>query len=323
VAQSEVAIVIPALDEAKSLLSLLDDCEAQCPAPAEVIVVDAGSSDGTLPLLEERRERWPALRVVRAPGAGPGSSRNAGIRSAEAAVVATLDAGSRVAPDWLAKLSRPVLEDPEGSFSIGVIRPDAHTAFEQAAGWFTLLAFKPHDRASLTTRTFLPGGGRGYCFTRRTWEAVGGYRQLRWSEDKLFAQALLEAGMRMVVVEEAVLRWRPRGSLPEVYRQYWGYGIGDALSRVNRQNELIPLGLYAVGAALGASALRGRRASAAVLTAAMTAYFGIFVKTAARELPPAAVAWVPPLRATMDVAKIHGFLAATVARARYWERFRR
>jgi glycosyltransferase involved in cell wall biosynthesis len=322
VVEADVAIVIPALDEADSLPSLLEDCEAQRPAPTEVIVVDAGSSDGTLELLEEWSGRWPALRVVRAPGAGPGSSRNAGIRAAAASVIATLDAGSRVAPDWLARLSRPVLEDPDGSFSIGVIVPDAQTPFEQAAGWFTLLAFKPHDRASLTTRTFLPGGGRGYCFSRRTWEAVGGYQPLRWSEDKLFAQALLQA-RRMVVVEDAVVRWRPRGSLPEVYRQYWGYGVGDALARLNRQHELIPLGLYAVGAALGAAALQGRRGSRGLLATATTAYFGLFVRAAARELPPGAVAWVPPLRATIDVAKMHGFLAATLARGRYMERFGR
>src|SRR4051794_3972297 len=97
-----VAIVIPALNEADNLGDLLDDCAAQeIPGTTEVIVVDAGSDDGTPELVERHAQRRPGVRLVRAAGALPGAARNAGIEKAGAGTIATLDAGRRGGPDWL------------------------------------------------------------------------------------------------------------------------------------------------------------------------------------------------------------------------------
>ena len=68
VAELDAAIVIPALNEAANIGRLLDDCAAQESRPREVIVVDAGSTDGTAELLAARKPDFPTLRVVRAEG---------------------------------------------------------------------------------------------------------------------------------------------------------------------------------------------------------------------------------------------------------------
>lgn len=308
-----VAVVVPVLNEAESLPGLLADLKGQVPPLAEVVVVDGGSHDGTLELLRREERRLPALRVLEAQGATPGRGRNEGIAAATAGVLVTLDAGSRVGPGFVAALAAAA--GPR-TVSVGVAEADARTAFDRAVGWFTLRAFKPRDRPGPVGAEFLPAGRNGFGFTRAAWDAAGGYPpELPWGEDKLFVRALREAGFELAAVPEAVVRWRPRRSLAELYRQYRNYGHGDALGRVDRQNELVTIAIYASGAALAVLALLGSRTAAALLAAGLAAYVSLFVLAARRALGfDRALAWVPVVRVLVDVAKVHGFLEGTLRR---------
>jgi len=311
-----VSIVIPVLNEADNLGGLLDDCAAQQPGPSEVVVVDGGSTDGTWELLNERKARWPALKLARVEGATPGRGRNEGIRRAGSQLVATLDAGSRVGPTWLASLVGALGDRPNGRVSVGVAEADARSQFERAAGWFTLRAFKPTGRPGPVARSFLPAGRNGWCFSKQAWEAAGGYpSEPAWGEDKIFLERLRSAGLEVVVAPDAVVRWRPRPTLGQLYRQYAQYGRGDALTRIDRQNELVTLGLYGAGALLAVAAARGSRRAAGGLALVTGAYLGLFVAPGFRALGATrALAWVPLIRVTADVAKMHGFVAASLGR---------
>lgn len=58
----------------------------------ELIVVDDGSTDGTLLIVEEWRSRLPSLRVIAsAQNLGPGDARNKGIEAADANLIALID----------------------------------------------------------------------------------------------------------------------------------------------------------------------------------------------------------------------------------------
>jgi glycosyltransferase involved in cell wall biosynthesis len=313
---TEAAVVIPALNEADNIGALLEDCAAQTRAPAQVVVVDAGSVDGTPEIVRERTRGWPALELAVRRGALPGAARNAGIARANAPVIATLDAGSRVGPHWLEALTAAV-DGADDRLAVGRSVPDARSEFERAAGWFTLGAFKPPDGPGPVGREFLPAGRNGYCFTRATWERAGGYPDdLPWGEDKMFLRRARDAGAEVMVVPDAVVRWRPRRSLAEFYRQYARYGRGDARARIDRQNELVPLALYSFGATLALLGARGSRPARLGLAAGALGYLGLFTAAARRELSsPRALAWVPALRVTADVAKMHGFLAEALTRS--------
>ncbi|HSK15640.1 MAG TPA: glycosyltransferase [Gaiellaceae bacterium] len=310
-----VAVVVPVLDEAESLPALLADLAAQEPAPAEIVVVDAGSTDGTLDLLRAEALRLPALRVVESPGATPGRGRNEGVRASAAALVVTLDAGSRVGPGFVRALAATVAAGPR-AVAVGVAEPDARSAFERAAGWFTLRAFKPPDAPGPIGAEFLPAGRNGLAFAREAWEEAGGYPpDLPWGEDKLFLRALRAAGYELTAVPEAVVRWRPRGSPRALWRQYRNYGRGDALGRVDRQNELVTLGLLAVAVALAVLAALGSRTAGALLVAGAAGYLALFVLAARRDLGvDRALLWVPAVRLLVDAAKVQGFLEGTLLR---------
>ena len=312
---AEVAVVVPVLDEEESLPALLADLAAQEPPVGEIVVVDAGSTDGTPALLRAEQGRLAALRVLEAPGATPGRGRNVGIGAARAERIVTLDAGSRLGPRFVAAMAAAA---DDQRVAVGVSEPDARTAFERASGWFTLRAFKPADQPGLIAGELLPAGRNGLCFTRAAWERAGGYPpELPWGEDKVFVRALRRAGLELVVVPEAVVRWRPRGSLRAIYRQYRNYGRGDALARLDRQNELVTFGIYGAGLVLVVLFALGSRTAGALLAAGAVGYLALFVLSARRSLgADAALAWVPPLRLVVDVAKMQGFLEGVFRGAR-------
>lgn len=308
-----VAVVIPVLNEAGNIADLLRDLGRQRRRPDAVLVVDAGSTDGTGEIVAGLHAFDPRPRLLLCPGAAPGAGRNAGVAAAAADVIATVDAGSRVGPGWLEALAAPVLADPQ-AVATGVAVSDARTSFERAAGWFTLRAFKPADAPGPVGTSFRPAGRNGLCFSTAAWQRAGGYPEaLPWAEDKRFLESLREAGCVVHFAPGADVRWRPRSSPAAIARQYHRYGRGDAMAGIDRQNELITLGIWTAGALLAARALRGHRDSAALLAAAAAGYLGIFTAAAARELEDRrAVAWVPGIRLIVDVAKVSGFLAQTL-----------
>lgn len=313
VGDTDAAIVIPALNEADNLSALLDDCRAQAPSAAEVVVVDAGSTDGTAELLASVARAWPSLTVVTAPGANPSTARNAGIEAARSPIIATVDAGSRIGPGWLAAMVEPLRDGHSARVAVGTVVSDPRSSFEHAAGWLTVRAFKPVDRPGPIGPAFRPAGRNGYSFSKQSWRAAGGYpEELTWGEDKTFIERMRSIGCDVVVARDAVVRWRPRGSLRTLYRQYEKYGRGDAMAKLDRQNELVPLCVYVCATVLALIAVAGSTVAAVALAAATGAYLALFTLPAVRAVPGRALLWLPVLRVTVDLAKIHGFIAETL-----------
>ena len=97
-----VSVVIPASDCGGMIGAALTSVGAQAPAPAEVIVVDDGSSDATAALAESK-----GARVVRhAQPQGVAAARNSGLEAASNEWVALLDCDDEWLPGHLATLWR-------------------------------------------------------------------------------------------------------------------------------------------------------------------------------------------------------------------------
>src|SRR6267142_4272392 len=95
-----VSVVIPNYNCGRFLAETLESVFAQTYPNVEVIVVDDGSTDDSLNVLESFAAR---VRVVRQANQGVSAARNAGIRESRGAFVAFLDADDLWHPEKLTK----------------------------------------------------------------------------------------------------------------------------------------------------------------------------------------------------------------------------
>ena len=130
---SSVTVIIPALNESGNIRQLVHEVYAT--VPAEVIVVDNGSSDSTA---QEAREA--GAKVVSEPRRGYGYACAAGVaESQDADVLVFLDGDHSFAPSDLPSLLGPILDGQAdlvlGSRSLGYIEPGAMLLQQRFGNW--------------------------------------------------------------------------------------------------------------------------------------------------------------------------------------------
>jgi len=109
----EVSFVIPFFNEEAAIPDLAAELHKLADAwegPVEVLLVDDGSTDGTLVALRTVARAWPACRVLRhETNLGQAAALLHGIREARAPLIGTMDGDGQNVPDDLLKM-RPLLD---------------------------------------------------------------------------------------------------------------------------------------------------------------------------------------------------------------------
>ncbi len=101
------SVVVATYNRADILKRCLLALVEQTATDFEVLVVDDGSQDGTVPMLEALQQRFPrlGLRILQNPeNLGSNRSRNRGIQAARGEFVAFLDSDCIAHPNWLESL---------------------------------------------------------------------------------------------------------------------------------------------------------------------------------------------------------------------------
>jgi len=97
-----IAVVIPTFNRSASVLAAVQSVLRQDVSDIEVIVVDDGSTDGTVAILRAHAD--PRVRVESMPHGGRCNARNRGVELAVAPWVTFLDSDDLVLDGWLAAL---------------------------------------------------------------------------------------------------------------------------------------------------------------------------------------------------------------------------
>jgi glycosyltransferase involved in cell wall biosynthesis len=241
----KVSLIATVLNEVELLDRWLESIGDQTRQPDEIVIVDAGSSDGTTEKLENIQAAGELpLRVVVVPGANISKGRNVAIEAATGDVIAATDAGTLLEKDWLEHLLRP-LADPTVDVSSGFYRPTGRNDFER------LLASVIVPRLSeIDPETFMPSG-RSVAFRREAWRRAGGYPEwLLVNEDLVFERKMLETGARFVFTPDAIVAWYPRPTLKSFFKQYRNYARGDGHARIFGRRHIARYSAYIGGLCL-------------------------------------------------------------------------
>ena len=292
--RKRTALIVTVRNEVESIEALLESIACQTVSADDVVVADGGSTDGTLDVLRRWCARLP-LTIVEAPGANIARGRNVAITASSGELIAVTDAGVRLEPDWLERLTEATW--PDVDVVSGFFKADTRTPFEKALGATTLPSLE-----DVKPERFLPSS-RSVLFRRTVWEQVGGYPEwLDYCEDLVFDLALRRAGSRFVFEPRAVVWFRPRRSLGAFFWQYFLYARGDGKAGLWPLRHAIRFGTYAVAAV---SLVWWRKLIPLVLVGAV-----LYCRRPAQRLQSGGVrviARVPMIRLVGDVAKMLGY----------------
>ncbi|MCS7297489.1 MAG: glycosyltransferase [Bacteroidia bacterium] len=217
-----VSVVIPARNEAHNIARLVESLRTQTHPPAEIIVVDAGSEDGTAQVAAAA-----GARVLRVDRAYPGQARNIGIAHAKQELIACWDSSMYLQADALESLLHPLLSGT-AELSIGQLKIYPQTL---AAAILMLVILPPYThRLKDGTRVYLPFIVATALY-KRLWEEVGGFAPWRAREDVDFREKLLRLNPRIAYVIESVTYWEPSEKWRQIVRKMRLYGRHNLLSK--------------------------------------------------------------------------------------------
>src|SRR5262245_38458394 len=177
-------VVIPTWNGRDLLERYLPSIEAALSGnPAnEVLIVDNGSTDGTVDFLRTRHPGLKVLALDRNLGFGGGS--NAGFEAAANDIVVLLNNDMRVEPDFLAPLLAGFTDDKVFAVSCQIFFSDPSRVREETGltqGWWEDGSLRVRHRIDEGISDLYPcfyGGGGSCAFDRKKFLELGGFDSL-------------------------------------------------------------------------------------------------------------------------------------------------
>ncbi|MGB9691591.1 MAG: glycosyltransferase family 2 protein [Candidatus Sumerlaeaceae bacterium] len=112
------SVVIPVLNRAKYIGNAIERVLEQTFQDFEVIVVDNGSTDGTVEIVQEYAKKDPRVRLIRGTGNCIASALNDGIRAARGKYICQLDSDDEYVPTTLEKMIAHLESHPKCGLAI-------------------------------------------------------------------------------------------------------------------------------------------------------------------------------------------------------------
>ena len=301
----KVSLIATVKDAGEHVGRFLGSVAGQTVQPDEVIVVDGGSTDGTLDVLRAAT----SVTVIEEPGANIARGRNLAIAAATHEVIAVSDADCILQPDWLGRLVETI--EAGADVAMGAYRPITESFFQTC-----MAAINVREPEELDERTFMPSS-RSVAFRREAIEAAGGYPEwLDIGEDMYVNHRWRELRVDMRLARDAIVLWPLRPTLAATWRQYFKYARGDAIAGMYPDRNALRFGVYSgalyawgsKGAVRKLLALAGAGAYAAKpIRRAMSRF-----TEPKDKLKAAAV--IPALMGIVDLAKMTGYVAGMTRR---------
>jgi glycosyltransferase involved in cell wall biosynthesis len=225
-----VSIISTVLNEIEDIPRLIPCLLAQIPLPAEIVIVDGGSTDGTWEWLVEAARSNDLLQPIRDESCslkncpGPVSrGRNVAIAASTSEIVACVDAGCTYLPDWMARITEPIVagtsEYALGGACLDLVDP---TLWDVASAPYFGVKVSPDELSKSCT-------ARSMAFTKDLWKRVGGFPETVLLGDDTFFDLEARRATAPAFVNQAKAFYRPRNSFAATCRQLARYAASDGI----------------------------------------------------------------------------------------------
>lgn len=227
-------LVSTVLNEATRLDEWISGIENQSVLPDEIIISDAGSTDGTLESLQKwRRDSTLSIKILVSEGCNVAKGRNLAIEAARYDWIVSTDFGCTYDQDWIKSLT--------DHFN--------NTAIDVVAGAFGASTFENESKAAradlvlqnaypMNMDAYFTASSRSIAYRKTVWEELGGYEE--WltlaADDTIFWRRLKLKGIKYQLVDRPYVFWGRHKSYTQFAKEAFRYGLGDGESGINFKN---------------------------------------------------------------------------------------
>jgi glycosyltransferase involved in cell wall biosynthesis len=230
-------LVSTVYNEATRLSQTIGELKNQTVQPSEIIITDAGSTDGTYDiLLDWQKESVIPIIILQKNRCNVAEGRNMAIRAATYELIASTDFGCRFHPQWLESIITP-FNDPAvkavaGAFTI--VDEDIQTLPAKAA-YLLFNGYKDDIHEDWFTPT-----SRSVAYYKEVFDRVGGYCE--WltlaADDTIFGRLVKKAGYRFYAEDKPFVYWGRHKTALAYNKEAFRYGLGDGESGINMRSTL-------------------------------------------------------------------------------------
>lgn len=249
----EVLVVLPALNE----VSHISACIRSLMSPdgwmlnTTIVVVDGGSTDGTLDTVRDLQRTYPNLILLD----NPAKLQSAGINLAVSKcaephhrILVRCDVHALYPPGFVKDLAEKLYSADSASI-VTAMDANGQNGFQRATAWIvdTPLGSGGAAHRGGTVSGFVDHGHHA-AFDLRWFKKIGGYDPtFSHNEDAEFDIRLAQAGGRIWLASDIRVGYVVRPSIVRLWRQYWNYGRGRASTIgkhkiVPRLRQMAPVG---------------------------------------------------------------------------------
>lgn len=256
--QDNLSFITTIYNEEEDMAIFLKSLMDQSMLPAEIVIVDGGSSDNTKSIIVDFfknlavEDKNPVgdllyegtliskgisrtkIKIYERRGAAISKGRNTAIKNSSCDFICASDAGCILDKNWLEEIAGSL-------FSTG--NNDAVGGFNLAApGNFfqtCLASCIMQKKTKIKPNEYMPSS-RNFGFKKTVWHTVGGYPEdMDYGEDMKFNFNIKAADFRIGYNPEAIVYWKMRKNLKAVFKQFFRYAKGDAIGKMYFYRHLI------------------------------------------------------------------------------------
>lgn len=226
-------LVTTVFNEASRLEKTIEDLESQTLKPNQIIIVDAGSKDGTWEILEEWKQKSTIdILPIQWKGCNIAEGRNHAIEKADHDLIASTDFGCRYHERWLESIitpfDNPTVQVVAGNYTVRLQR-GANQA--QKADYIL-----QNDYRVCMDEYFVPSS-RSIAYYKQVWKEVGGYPE--WlslaADDSTFAY-LVKKRYSFTYIDKPYVYWGRHNSYKAFGKEAYRYGLGEGETRYGFKN---------------------------------------------------------------------------------------
>lgn len=212
----KVSLICTVWNEEKTIKELLDSIKMQTRQPDEVVIVDGGSTDNTIKILENYKKKYLRLRIIKVKKCNISEGRNIAIKNARGGIIIGMDGGGCVYhKDWI----KNMLKGFNGQLGFGrtMAYPKPKDKFQEVSG-------------KILTRNGNYGSSRNIIFSKKIWKEVGGYPENFYGgEDTMFNELIYGKGYRSTEIPDAMGYRAMRNTYKGLYNQFKNFGHWDGV----------------------------------------------------------------------------------------------